>query len=158
MLKPLLALLPFVLTACADGPIKLDASGEDQVSSSDFVSIAISESDRQRLDQFVMLGQRGRQPVETGPVWWRVFAGTDPDVTLTVKSAELRQTIAGGGFTTRFTYTAQCELLDRGKIYSINASGTRAAAMLKMSAMRQAVELGVVDAAHQAKALIEIKE
>jgi hypothetical protein len=144
--------LLLALSGCANGPIKLNDSGERQLAELDAVLVAISESDKVRIDPYFMAFGSKPFPVETGPIWARAFTG-EPAAgpTIRIKSAELRQTIAAAGFTTRWTYVAECELSYNGNLHQIHAEGTRAAAMAHMSAMRQAVELGALDAAKKVK-------
>jgi hypothetical protein len=143
------------LCGCANGPIKLNAAGERQITERDSVKIAIAQYDKQRIDPYLTaFFGHSPQPVETGPIWSRGFVGGAGDPQLTIKSAELRQSIAAAGFTTRWTYVAECELSYNGTLHQIHAEGTRAAAMAYMSAMRQAVELGVLDATKKVKNIL----
>jgi len=151
------ALAAAIVSGCAaPPPAKLDAGGERQLVASDAVRIAILPTDAQRIDDFHVPFRSDTWKVITGPVWSQAFIGNvNADPVFTIKSAELRQTIAAAGFTTRFTYTVHGEVASGEKRLAIDAEGTRAAAMAIGSAMRQAVELGVKDAAEKAaKALL----
>lgn len=144
-----------LLSGCATGPMKISAGGEQRLTSDDAVKVSLSEADRHRVDRYIMaLGSESKYGVETGPVWQRGFTGKEGDPAFRITSAELRQTLAGGGFTSRYTYTVTGELSYHGHVSPITASGSRAAAMAMTSAIRQAVELAVVDAASQSKRIL----
>jgi hypothetical protein len=146
--------LCLVLAGCASEPIKLDAPGEQQIRPKDVVQIAIAASDRERLDPYVNMFNKttASGTARTGEIWSKVFIGDETKhPVFTIKSGLLRETLAGGGFTIRYTYTVEGELIVGGASHTIHAEGTRAAALETFSARRQAVELGIIDAAEQAR-------
>jgi len=150
----LLFLMALLTAGCASGPMILPESREPRLTTDDAVAVALSDQDKLRVDRYVMAFGEYRYGVETGPIWAKAFVGAPGDSTFKVVSAELRETIAAGGFALRYTYTVVGELSYDGTTVPITATGTRAAAMATMSAMRQAVELGIVDAAAKAKAAL----
>jgi hypothetical protein len=150
------ALLCLMLSACGTSrPLSLvDIPSEPRISKSDRVRVAISTEDRARLDPIIVLG-RTNQSVETGAIWFQVFTGRTGDPLFTIKSAKLEtETLV---LAARMAYTVEGELAYRGRTYPIRARGSRTAAMAMGAASRQAVELGVVDAARRCRAIMEGK-
>jgi hypothetical protein len=146
-----------VLAGCASGPLAIDEidSTEHRISADDAVDVYLSKSDWTRIDPYLRVFGKDRHGIATGGIWRLAFHGGASDPPLRIKSAVLTESLAAGGFTTRYTYTVECELTYRGRLYPIRAEGTRAAAMMTLAAMRQAVELGVADAARKARVIIE---
>ncbi len=148
------------LLACATSPVPmnlLDDHGERRLLAEDAVQVALSEADRGRIEYWKMTSYGEARPVSTGPIWQFAFvgkAGSDP--MLTIKSASLTQEVAGGGFTARFVYSVDSVLAVNGVEHSIHGEGSRSASMNIVSAMRQAVELGVKDTAGQAAKILTI--
>lgn len=153
----LVALLLGISGCGTPGPLVIDdiKGTEARLTGADAVDIALAVADRDRVDRYVKaaFGEH-KYGAATGVFWRRAFTGGAGAPLLSVKSATLTEAVGGGGFNIRYTYTAKCELSYMGRTYPIEAEGTRGAAMYIMSAMRQAVELGVVDAAKKAKAIV----
>lgn len=148
--------LCLLLTSCATGPMGIPEGSDPRLTAADAVKVSLSQADKDRVDRYVMaFGTEYRYGVATGPVWRKGFIGKDGDPVFKIESAELRQTLAGAGFTSRYTYTVTGELAYHGRAFPITATGSRAAAMAMTSAMRQAVELAVVDAANQSRRILD---
>lgn len=156
-----IALLAILVAGCQAGPpVRLaDLPGEDRVRAADIVQISVSDAVKTRIEDeyFGKSAAVGKVKYVTGDVWARVFIGTGETV-FNLTRSELRYTSEGLGFAGRYTYTVEGELIHAGQSYPINASGSRGFAMNFDSAMRQAVELGVVDAAAKCRAIIESRE
>jgi hypothetical protein len=157
-IAPAIALL---IAGCATGPAKpiaLNAPGEKRISAEDVVDIGLSPDDEARIDPVFMAGSKGQPGAETGPIWASVFRSrSDHTARIEVVSAALRHSIDGLGFTARWTYTIEAVLHLGDETHTIHATGTRAAAIQTPSAMRQAVELGVLDVARQASAIVALR-
>jgi hypothetical protein len=153
--RAVLIIAALLLGGCQSGPIKLaEYPGERRINDADVVQIALSEHDKTRLDPYFTWVGRFRLPIDSGSLWKQVFVGTPADPHFTVKTAELRQRNEAAGFTGRWTYTIEGELLLNGRTYPVYAEGSRAAAINANSAMRQAVELGIVDAARKCATIL----
>lgn len=149
------------LAACTTpSSMKLDAPGEQRLTASDIVDVVLAATDRTRVDPlFPAIGSVSRIGVETGVIWTRVFRGDDRSIArLSITKAELRESMSGMGFTMRYTYVAEAEVVIGDRAYPVRAEGTRAAAMANLSAMRQAVELGIADIGRQAAAILALEK
>ena len=147
-------IVAIALFGCATPPpLKLDFSTEQRLTAADCVKVCISDEDKKRLDELTLVfGHKTRQLIETGPVWARAFIGNlGEDPVFRITRAELRDSIAGLGFTARFTYIIDGELSYRNHVYPIHAEGSRAAATFILQAMQQAVELGIAATTKQVK-------
>lgn len=92
----------------------------------------------------------------TGAVWHRVFAGDkDSPATLEIESSDLVNSISGAGFAARYTYEARAVLRFNGKDYHLSGTGSRAAAVATQSALRQSVELALVEISQKAQAILD---
>jgi len=133
--------------------------GENRLSSADIVDVALSPADVSRVDPwFHPFGDKSGMGVQTGTIWQRVFRGDDRSIAkLIITKAEVRESISGMGFTMRYTYIIDAHVMIGDRDYPIKAEGSRAAAMAMFSAVRQAVELGIADAARQAAALLTLE-
>jgi len=155
-----LVLVCALLVACGTpAPLKLDAPGEQRLSASDIVDVELSIADRARIDPLIGAFGESKLKVETGAIWQRAFRGDERSAAkLVITKAELRQSVGGAGFTMRCTYVVEARIIFDGRDYPVRAETSRAAAMAVPSAMRQAVELGVADIAHQARAILDIRQ
>lgn len=150
-----------ICSACSTAPIQLtNVGGEERIQAADIVDIAIDPREFTRVDTyFNMFNSPVRNGIETGPYWQRVFRGDGRNgVLFSITRASMRSTIEAAGFVARFTYSIDGQINLDGMQYPIHAEGTRAAGMMMLSAMRQAVELGVLHAAQQATALTNFRK
>lgn len=148
--------LAVIVSGCATQPVHVaEFSGERRISPDDIIAVRLDPASASRIEGVAIGGRTTRDQLCTGEIWQEVFvAHDDASPVLRIDTSELRQSLAGAGFTMRHTYTAHATLTAGGKEYSITARGTRAAAMNGPSAMRQAIELAVVDAAAQCRLLL----
>lgn len=160
MRYPILLLLVLCMASCGTPPtrvILLDAGGEDRVAPTALVNISLDEDIPGRMETCnnILGGEIKNLKYATGAVWKRVFFGTPTaPAKLELKSTVLDESVAGGGFTVRYTYTVTAKLVVGDKTYPISANGSKAAATNLESARREAVELAVVSTAKQAMAII----
>ena len=85
--------LECILAGCASSPKPIPAEamgGQQRWTASDMVDVAISEADRNRIDEHFGLFGKYPSTVATGSVWTKIFVG-DPlkSPVFTVKSARL---------------------------------------------------------------------
>ncbi len=152
------AVLP--LAGCISSPqnrMALSDGGEDRIQPSDMINVALMEGipARKEPSENIFGGSFKRIQFETGHVWQRVFIGqSDAPARLEIVSTKIDEAISGAGFTCRFTYTVDAILHINGKTYPIHAIGSRSAAAMLDSARRQAIELGIVNTAREAAAII----
>lgn len=149
----IVALLMTAIAGCSSAPFKVaEFPGERRIADNDPIRVRISEADKSRIDPVLSYGRQFQ--AETGPVWAQVFVGEEADPLFSVESAELRYTIEAAGFAARYTYTLAGTFSFNGTDFPISASASRGFAMNINSAMRQAVELAIVDAAKQCRQII----
>lgn len=158
-MKPsvLFAVVTLLLTGCQPRLIRLnDVHTEDQIRPSDIVPIAINPVESHRIDIHTWWGTH--TPVETGPIWQRVFVGT-PGVNpeLEIVAVNFGETITAAGFAARTNYTVDSKLVMSDGTRPIHAEGTCAWAIDMTAALKEAVELGVADTAHQAMAILNAR-
>jgi hypothetical protein len=154
-----LAAAVLLLAGCVSQTITmgLDGGGENRIAPTDVINVALANGIAGRAEPVHSFfgSVNEKLLLATGGVWVKVFiGGENAPAKLELVSTKLSENIAGGGFTTRYTYEIDARLLFAGESYPIKVKGSRAAAMMIFSAQRQAVELAVVDAARQAKAII----
>lgn len=160
------ASLPVLLLGCVTGGAPLPTSvfgGEQRWTASDLVNVALSEADRNRAEPWYGLLGKGPRLLLTGSDWQQVFVG-DPvkSPTFTIESTRLDSEAAAAGFATRAHYRIQGTLHLNGKDYAINAEGTRTVSAYETAAFsvnttaafHEAVQLGIVDAAHKVRAIV----
>lgn len=135
-------------------PVHLaEIPGEKRIAPTDPVLVAISPELASRIEKV------GDLPVVTGETWRAVFIGdSSARWRFELTSSKLEQSIAGAGFTMRMTYTAEGILTNGSQRFTVSGQGSRAAGMAVPSAMRQAVELAVVDIARRCRHLIAESE
>lgn len=151
----LIAAVALWLAGCQSGPIRVAGfPGEQRIGATDLVLISLAEQDRNRLDPYFTWVGKTRHPIDSGEIWRRVFIGAGTHPLFTIEKAELRQSNEAAGFVGRWTYSIEGKLTVNGVSYPIHAEGSRAAAVNANSAMRQAVELGIVDAARKCAAIV----
>lgn len=150
LLLPILVLL----SGCTTAPQNLsDEGGEDRISPSDIILVELDPAISGRIDYW---NNMKSPKFLTGPIWQRVFImppGSDAPI-FHLKSANIQYHIESAGFVARFTYVIDGVLSFEGKDYPISARGSRATAMAIGPATRQAVELGVVDAANRCREIM----
>lgn len=152
-MKKTIAVLLVALAGCSSAPFKVaEFGGERRIADDDPVPVRISDADKVRIDPVWSYGRQFQ--AETGPIWAQVFIGEESDPVFSIESAELRYTIEAAGFAARYTYSLSGTLSYNGIDYPITASASRGFAMNINSAMRQAVELAIVDAAKQCRQII----
>lgn len=141
------------MCACASHrTIELESiSTEQRLHASDAVFVHISPSEYSRVDQHK--DALFTQPVETGSIWHRAFIGSDDAPLFVINSAIIKTNYEGAGFVARFTYVIDGELVVSDVRYPVHAEGSRAAGLMMGQAMKQAVELGIKEAADQCKLL-----
>lgn len=151
-------LLTALVSGCIANPKPMsveDMGGQQRWAASDMVDVAISVADRNRADEH--FGLFGKYPgtISTGSVWTRIFVG-DPlkSPVFTIISAKLQDETLAAGFAIRFHYVVDGSLSFNGRDYPIHADGARASGGPTMGAMHEAVQLGVVDAAHKVRFII----
>jgi hypothetical protein len=152
-MKTVLVVFILFLSGCAAPmTLRLDDSGEQRLTDADSVNVALAFGDAERIDR---IGSTSTSAL-TGPIWKRAFCGkTDSALgSLTVRNATLKQSLSGAGFTIRYTYTVEAVLRVGTNDVVLKATGSRAAAMAAGSAMRQAVELAVLEVAKQTKLVL----
>jgi len=160
------AALPVLLLGCATGGAPLPTSvfgGEQRWTTADLVNVALSEADRNRAEPWYGLLGKGPRLLLTGSDWQQVFVG-DPakSPTFTIESTRLDSEAAAAGFATRAHYRIQGTLHLNGRDYPISAEGTRTVSAYETAAysvnttaaFHEAVQLGIVDAAHKVKAIV----
>jgi len=145
-----IGLLLFFMGCASSGPIDLNTPGEQRLSVADQVDVVLSSEDANRVEPVIP----GKETASTGSVWKRAFVGKEgiSPASIRIVSSELRQNLAGGGFVMRYTYTVEAVLTIGDRQVHLKGEGTRAASTAMLSAMRQAVELAVVQVASQARA------
>lgn len=149
----IVALLMTAIAGCSSAPFKVaEFPGERRIADNDPVQVRISDADKIRIDPVWSYGRQFQ--AETGPVWAQVFIGDESAPAFHVESAELRYTIEAAGFAARYTYTLTGTFSFNGTDFPISATASRGFAMNINSAMRQAVELAIVDAAKQCRQII----
>ena len=136
-----LSILALALAGCSGPPVSLSRiGGEKRYTSQDAVGVYIEEPIASRVESLWGPFGEERVRVVTGDVWKRLFVGfSDSRSRLLVTSTKLEESMAGGGFTIRYTYTVHATLSVDGHTVEIESNGTRAAAVAALSAMRQAV-------------------
>jgi hypothetical protein len=160
------ASLPALLLGCATGGAPLPTSvfgGEQRWTTADLVNVALSEADRNRAEPWYGLLGKGPRLLLTGSDWQQVFVGDlAKSPTFTIESTRLDSKAAAAGFATRAHYRIQGTLHLSGKDYPISAEGTRTVSAYETAAysvnttaaFHEAVQLGIVDAAHKVKAIV----
>ena len=148
------------LSGCVS-PHRVDITrmgGENRIGPGDVVNIALAPGIAWRAEPKTdMLGMRhDSMQWETGKIWARVFIGqANAPAIFELISTKIDESGEALGFTVRCTYHIEGRLKFAGQSYPINVSGSRASGMMLYSAMRQSVELGVVDAARQCTAIMK---
>jgi len=150
-------LMALAIAGCASNPkpFKLDdAGGQQRWQASDMIDVAVSDADRTRLDEHFGLFGKFPGTVETGPIWARIFIGNADSPKFTITSAKLQDETLAAGFAMRIHYVVDGVLTFNGREYPIHAEGARATGGIPWPAMHEAVQLGVVDAAHKVRAVV----
>lgn len=107
------------------------------------------------IDTLFLLGGPSRIRYDTTAEWDAVFAGTnDAKWKFKLNHAKLEQQTTGMGFAARLTYDVYGTLTDGKHTYHVTGTGSRAAGFAIPGAMRQAIELGIVNVAQHCKTLI----
>ena len=156
-MKALLLISCLALVGCRSVTVDLATMpGEDRIAREDGINCRITPDVGPRAEPLFPSNAINDQiHFETGRIWERVFVGgPNAPATLELVSTKFTENIAGGGFTIRDTYDVYAYLRIGEKVWPLYATGTRASAMHAPSTRRQAVELAVVDIAHQAKAIM----
>lgn len=159
-MKLALPLLLFVTAGCVQttGSLKLDAPGESRIKPADVILVRLSPETKTRNEPAAapLTGKKNENiRWDTGEIWAKIFiGGADAPAEFSIIDSDLHFNIGGLGWTMRATYDVNGLLTFNGKEYPINVSGSRAAAIAVPSAERQAVELAVVAAAKQCKAIM----
>jgi hypothetical protein len=149
-MRCLLILVLLLLGACASPmTIRLNDDGERRLTDADSIDVALDPGDEGRVERI----GRTSTSAFTGPVWKKAFAGNTETSTasLHVLSSTLKESLAGAGFTVRYRYKAEALLRIGSRQIELRGEGTRAASAEARSALRQAVELCILDIARQAR-------
>lgn len=129
--------------------------GRQRWTPADVVQVAISEADKNRIDLVDLPGNQPSYGVYSGPEWAQLFVGDTHAPTFTITSARVGMTFAG--FHWRVHYDVQGTLEVDGSPYVIQAEGSIGAMPANWDAgVHDAVQLGIMDAARQAKGTIEV--
>ena len=122
---------------------------------SDIVEVAIPEADRNRTDELYATSGTHLGTVATGPFWTKIFSG-DPHTSpvFTIKSTKIQSELIAHDMAARVHYIVDGSLSFEGRDYPIHAEGARATAAHWFNAASEAIQLGIVDAAHKVKFII----
>lgn len=147
------------LAACSSAPIKLDSvKTERRLKAYDAVDVYTDVEDT-RTDPIIGANLRTKDfgKIETGAIWRRAFIGKpDSEAKFSVLKAELQWRVEAAGFVSRYTYVIDGEVKSGSMTRPIHAEGSRATGGFDpRGAMKQAIELGVLDAAQQAKIILQ---
>ena len=85
--------------------------------------------------------------IATGEVWSMIFDGGDGAPILTIDSSKLDCTRLSG---IKFTYTATITIHDGDKSHTVTASAVRGAKLNVAGALREVIQMTVLDAAWKA--------
>jgi hypothetical protein len=121
----------------------------------DMVDAAISDADRSRIDAHASKYGLPGMRYSTGPVWSRVFIGEVGKSPLcTIHSAQVDSHFIALGLAARITHTVHGSLNWKGRDYPIHAEGTRTTEGLTGSPESDAIQRGIIDAAHKVKFIV----
>lgn len=152
MKVPSLLFASLLLSACAlnlketQMPSVAESGGEYRIAPSDAINVTpLPKSD----------SDAGAITYKNPQIWSRVFIGQDNALgTFTLKHSQITMRTAALGFAIRYGYEIDRILHYKDADYPISAGGNRAAGVALASAVRQAVEFGVIDAGRACKAII----
>ncbi len=145
-----------IASGCA-GPMSvhvMELRGQQRRVTTDMVDVAISEADRERIDESFGPFDFPPLKVRTGPVWAMLFVGEAGRSPLfTISSAELQSEIAAAGFAARIRYVVEGNLSFNGRDCTIHAEGVQTTGGFGHPES-DAVQSGVIDAARKAKFIL----
>jgi hypothetical protein len=146
------------LAGCVSNPEPISfekMGGQQRWTASDVVDVTLSEKDRNRTDEHYSRSAEHPDTFATGPIWSKIFVG-DPlkSPVFTIRSAKIWHETVAGGFSTRYHYDIEGTLSFEGRDYPISAAGARAAGGFPFPAISEAIQLGIVDAAHKVQYVI----
>lgn len=154
----LVAAVVVLSAGCAAQPRRfptIEVEGPQLWTEADLVDVAISDTDRSRVDGIAADTGRPGLTYATGPVWARLFIGQEgKSPQFTIHAAHLDTRIVALGFASRITYRADGILLWNDREYPIRAEGSRSTGGFSMTAESEAIQRGVMDAARKVRFII----